>query len=567
MAEGEPAGAPDEGPPPSDSSVFAVKTTVGHEQEVADEICARALKEKADVRSVLAPRPMRGYVLVEAPDFDRLTNLVASVRHARGAVRSRNAGAGPEDAAIPLADLEQVLSGDEVERPPEGLEWLGAGTFKGPQSAGRPARGAAPPPTPPATDGKSPARGSSAKEGGALPPLSPRAARWLNLLIIVPVAAVALGLLLAPRVFWDGFLEPYFWRSIEADASNVGGTAEAYNIVNTLAYAVILVPAVLLIYRVLERLKVKVDARFVLMLTPFLVLGGAARALEDSLYFGKPLAYAFISPIIYIAEGLLVLLLVVASWWVARQAKGGGAWGPLAWSAAFAPGAAALVYLQMVDTRFVAAPVPAPILLAALACAYLAGLVLVDRARPVAIHGLVLNAGLLLLAVSAYLIARWIALGGWYPDPAQPAATHLVEVPAILGLASLATALTLLGLYLASWRFHSLAVLLTPINGLLFFAQFLDGAATFWGVDMFGYQEKHVLPGFLMSVTGTAAVMFPLKLVYVVLALYLIDVLFRKDMFDERGEMTSFAGLLKLTIAAVGMGPGTRDMLRLAMGV
>jgi uncharacterized membrane protein/transcription antitermination factor NusG len=547
-------------PPPK---IFAVRATEGFEQEVAEGIRERAAKERVEVRSVVVPAEPSGTVFVEADDLNRLSNLVAVVKHARGVAPEAAASMASIGGPFGAGGAEGVARQAAAARPAPAKVVEAEAETQGPKNGAAPRAG---------RDG---AAAADAEEGGArkplgaeLPPVSERTGRLLNVAMLLPVAIVAVGLLVAPRIFWDGFLYPYFWRSIEADANNVGGPAEAYNVVDTLSYALILVPAVILIYRVLERLKIKVDARFVLMLTPFLILGGAARALEDAQYFGKPLTFAFISPIIYVAEGLLVVLLVVSSWWVVREQKDHGpARGALAWSAAFAPGAATLLYFQAVDTRFVAAPIPLPILLSALACAYLAGLVLVSRAKAGEVHGFVLIAGLLLLALTAYLIARWTALGGWWPLPASPVATRAGEVGAIVGLATLATALTLAGIYFASWRFERLALLLTPINVLVFFGQFLDGAATFWGIDMFHYEEKHVLPGFLIQHTGTAAVMFPLKLGFVLVVLLVTDVVYRNDLYDEEGHMSSFAGLLKLTVAALGMGPGTRDMLRLAMGV
>lgn len=540
---------------------------------MAEGLRDRALKEKVEVHSVLAPAPMRGYLYVETADFDRLTNLASGVRHSRGVVRARTGKENPSSWAIPFSQIEPFLKGGDA-APPESPEVevtpgpLGAkGVARAPkgkakESAGTTVGAGSEGPSQPVAE-----RPGAARDG-ELPHPTAGQVRLLNMAIVVPLAVLALGLLLAPRLLWDGFLEPYFWRSIEADANNAGGAAEGYNVVDTLAYALILVPAVLLIYRVLERLQVRVDTRFVFMLTPFLVLGGAARALEDSQYFHKPLAYAFISPLIYLAEGLLVLLLVVASWWVARTFKSGGPRAAgLAWACAFAPGAAALAWLQLGDPRYVVAPIPAPVVASALACAYLAGLVLVTRRQGPSVHGLVFNAGVVLLGLATYLIVRWSALGAWFPNAGSPVATHAGEVSAILGLALLASALTWVGFYLASRRYKALRNLLTPINALVFFAQFLDGAATFWGVDAFGYQEKHVLPGFLMGLTGTAAVMFPLKLAYISVVLVLTDVVFRKDLFAEDGSMSSFAGLLKLAVAALGMGPGTRDMLRLSMGV
>ncbi len=534
---------------------------------MADSIGARAQIERVDIRSVTVPRAARGVVLVEAADFDRLTNLVASVGHSRGVITPKGAGGTGRGAALAPSKVRELVEGVA---PPEDWE---ARLFEAPSTDEGERESDAPAEDDARSKNRKQAKAAAEKpprqlRGGQLPAVSPRAARALNLAMALPVLTLFLGLLLAPRLFWDRFLFPYFWQSIEADASNVGGRAEAYNAVNTLAYALILVPAIIFIYRVLERLKVRVDTRFVLMLTPFLVLGGAARALEDAQYFSKPVSYAFISPLIYIAEGLFVLALVVASWWVVRaRAQGGVGRAVAAWSAAFLPGAAALALFHLLPSGGLAAPIPAPILLAAIACAYLVGLVLVQRAPAPGLHGFVANAGALLLSLSAFLIARWILTGGWGQAQAVHAATHAGEIPAIVGLALLATLITASAVFVASTRLPRLGNMLTPLTILLFFAQYLDGAATYWGVDHFGYQEKHVLPSFLMGLTGTAAVMFPLKAGFVLLVSYMTDVWFRADLYDRNGQISSFGGLLKLTVIALGMGPGTRDMLRLAMGV
>lgn len=570
-------GPPEEAPPRPEGPFFAVKTTLGFEQEVADAICARARKEGVPVCAVLAPQTMRGYVFVEGADYNRLTNLVAAVRHTRGVVIDRKRPGVPSAAEIPFDEIRHFLDGEERPLPEEILEEIAGGPFRAQPkevharkvSKARKGRDAAGSPNESGGEGPVPRGTHRTADSGPAPGHPPA---WLplalNLAIAAPVLVIAVGLLVAPRIFWDQFLLPYFWAAIDADANNVGGSAETYNIVDTLAYALILVPSLLFIWRVLEAIKVKVDTRFVVMLTPFLLLGGAARALEDSVYFAKPLTYAFISPIIYVAEGLLVIALVVASWWVVRVLRTRGrSWGLAAWSAAFAPGALALAYFQLIDTRFVTAPLPVPVLMTALACGYLAGLVLVNRPAAPEVHHFVAIAGVLLVALAGYLIARWCILGGWFAGPAQPATTHLGEAPVILGVAAVATSLTFVGLWALSARLPRLEKVLSPVNALMAYGQFLDGTATFWGIDFFGYQEKHVLPSFLISLTGTALVMFPLKLAFLLFVFYLIDIAYRKELYDASDKPTTLVGLLKLTVLALGMGPGTRDMLRLVMGV
>jgi uncharacterized membrane protein len=181
--------------------------------------------------------------------------------------------------------------------------------------------------------------------------------------------------------------------------------------------------------------------------------------------------------------------------------------------------------------------------------------------------GYVAIAAFLLLGLASYLIVRWTTFGAWAPGAGVPAETHLAEVPVIIGLAVTATAATLAGLYLSGARFPWVRTLMSPFNALVYFGQFLDGAATFWGIDMFHYQEKHVVTGYFIEASGTALVMFPIKLLMVTFVLYLIDVLLRKDLLGKDGKPGTLSGLLKLTVLTVGLAPGTRDMLRLAMGV
>lgn len=98
------------------------------------------------------------------------------------------------------------------------------------------------------------------------------------------------------------------------------------------------------------------------------------------------------------------------------------------------------------------------------------------------------------------------------------------------------------------------------MNSLMIFSQFLDGAATFMGIDFHGYSEKHVIPSMLIDLTGTAAIMFILKFLVLLLAIYILDVEYRKEM----KEYPDLGGLIRLVVIILGLAPGTRDILRLA---
>ena len=121
-------------------------------------------------------------------------------------------------------------------------------------------------------------------------------------------------------------------------------------------------------------------------------------------------------------------------------------------------------------------------------------------------------------------------------------------------------------------------------NVLLFFAHFLDASATFVGTDFYGYAEKHPLPAFLIKLSGTGAVMYPLKFILIFLVIYVIDITYKKEIKDisrknqkfflkyqENAESVfrdkTLTGLLKICVFILGIAPGVRDMLRIGIGV
>lgn len=124
-------------------------------------------------------------------------------------------------------------------------------------------------------------------------------------------------------------------------------------------------------------------------------------------------------------------------------------------------------------------------------------------------------------------------------------------IAAVLLLGSTLTAGILL---LRPW----LGFLDNRFNLMIIYSHMLDASSTYIGVDWFGYYEKHVVPTFLIDLTGSAAVMFPLKL------LILLPVL---SVIDESLKDRSLRNLVKLTLITLGLAPAVRNTLRLALGV
>jgi uncharacterized membrane protein len=95
-------------------------------------------------------------------------------------------------------------------------------------------------------------------------------------------------------------------------------------------------------------------------------------------------------------------------------------------------------------------------------------------------------------------------------------------------------------------------------NQMIIYAHMLDASSTYLGVDWFFYYEKHVVPTFLINLTGSAAIMFPLKLAI------LLPVL---SMIDKSLSEPSLRNLTKLTLITLGLAPAVRNTLRLALGI
>jgi uncharacterized membrane protein len=96
-------------------------------------------------------------------------------------------------------------------------------------------------------------------------------------------------------------------------------------------------------------------------------------------------------------------------------------------------------------------------------------------------------------------------------------------------------------------------------NSYLFYAHFYDASTTFVGVDFMGYWEQHVLPRYLINLTGTAAVMYLLKFVVLLIALWLMDEI-------EEGEADiEMMNFIRTVIFILGFAPGTRNLLRMLM--
>jgi uncharacterized membrane protein len=112
--------------------------------------------------------------------------------------------------------------------------------------------------------------------------------------------------------------------------------------------------------------------------------------------------------------------------------------------------------------------------------------------------------------------------------------------------------------YLLKWEYVN-----DPLYLVLILGQMLDASATSYGLTFHPavhYIEQHVVGSNLIEMTGTAFIMYPLKLVVLFPAIYIMQ-LYRRE------ANPAFWHLVLLAMIVVGLAPGVRDMVRMVLYV
>ena len=156
--------------------------------------------------------------------------------------------------------------------------------------------------------------------------------------------------------------------------------------------------------------------------------------------------------------------------------------------------------------------------------------------------------------------ADWLfgVLLGWTGTAANGVTVSLSVAGIILFLA-VCTTVAVLGVmqFLLKWGYVT-----DPLYRILVFGHMLDASATSYGIDIhpLHYMEQHVVGGNLIAATGTAFSMFPLKLLVLFPAVYILE------RFRIEGS-TQLWHLIVLAMIVVGLAPGIRDMMRMVLYV
>lgn len=275
------------------------------------------------------------------------------------------------------------------------------------------------------------------------------------------------------------FISTYYLDPIRGD--------EGYNPVNTFTWAVILGICIFGVFRLLEKLKVKITPRFIVSVLPFVIAGSSLRVLEDSPagIIHPPLTYLLITPNIY----FLVFAVTLSCLWLSIR---------------------------------------------------------LQRAKLVKdFHVIFAGLGLIWFFVNLIILLHF---------------ENIVAPYVPLFVLGAGTGLTF-AFYLVARHFKS-SIFTDPLNLSILLAHFMDASSTYIGVDMLGYFEKHVVPTYLIELTGTALVMYPLKLIIFTGVIYMLDTQFEDDKRSQDLKM-----LIKMVILILGLSPATRNTIRMMLGI
>lgn len=397
---------------------------------------------------------------------------------------------------------------------------------------------------------------------------------WIAVIFGI-IAVLTLGCLLFPEIFWDRFIYRYYWGPLEVDAHESAPIEQSdgyvidqgYTLVSELTYGIVLIIALYGIFRLFERLDIKIDLRFTVSILPYIFLGGTLRVMEDGEIFKVPYVYLMISPVIYFVIGALIVVMVLSSKildgkkdYSLREKLILGARPFFVFNVVYI-----LIYVFHYDNfNFIVHPY-VPIIFSIFVL-----FVMFKKLKKTEVFDGYFSMflfGIFLLGFSAFILALWPEIAVWKAAYLEAhggdIVTHPEAVPIVLAISvGVTLAVYTAGRKLMSKR-EAAAIYTDPINILIILGQMLDAAATFVGVDLYGYAEKHPVPDFFFQTFGTSAVFIPIKLALACAIVYIMDISFK----EELKTYPILKGLIKIIVIILGLAPGTRDVLRTALGI
>ena len=240
-------------------------------------------------------------------------------------------------------------------------------------------------------------------------------------------------------------------------------TSAGYTTETTIVLSITTVIFVYLLYKVLGKLKIKIDKRLALAASPFVLIGSSLRVLKDAGYLKDCI---FQTPGIYFLIFGVTFITILISLFFERKKK--------------------IPYYKIT---------------------FIVGLILLAP-----ILGILNYRNFIGLGYVIIFFAPWILI-----------------------------------LWFIPWSKENKIV-----TGL----QMFDATATFVALNYFGYWEQHVLPRFIIDLSGTPFSFIILKIIAVVLILFGID---------KYSNDKEFNNYIKLIIGIIGAATGLRDFISLVV--
>jgi len=316
------------------------------------------------------------------------------------------------------------------------------------------------------------------------------------------------------------FIEEYFINPILINGF--------FNPVNTLAYAVILILAAVIVYlRILKPMKIEINRNFTFALLPFVFFASTTRVLRDFTYsLARDQAIAsntfelFRDDVFY-QIGLIHSETIA---YLSTKLSFASFNGLYSWIVSLfpTPGSYILTFLFALISLLVS--------------------LIVQRYAKFPYWKVMVFIGLSACILNLYLLP---------PLDFTPFAI-------VMGVTILFSAVFfLLTRFSGFIRHKEVKTVFTKENSSLLSVHMLDASATWAALTFYGYLEQHPLPR-LVTDLFTPAGMFLLKLVVMIPVLYIIN------RYSEAGDYRNF---LLILILILGLAPGLRDMIRLMAGV
>ncbi len=409
---------------------------------------------------------------------------------------------------------------------------------------------------------------------------------WVVPTLLLGVPAIMAFLGWYSDEFYYNVIWRYYWGPIVTDGSEAselirGGVASeaGYNPVNTISWAILLFVCLLGIGQLLRRYEVEMDAKLTLAATSWVVTGSVFHVLQDSQLIRQPLEFLFITPPIWLAYGAFGVGSMALGVYFRHVQRATGSLHQAMQKVWFLFMIFVLGYtfLWVTQWNMLAAYVnPIYVALSAVV-AYFATRWLAMRDGEIQPWHtcFTFSIGWFLTAMTFYVIY-------WFEQP-WPGKTPSSDLSYVLWLVPLLAAAVAALVYGAGrlfmkWGKESAVAYTVPINLFIVFSQMVDAFSTGVGVDLSGYTEKHVLSeglragfqdlsrniGFEQGVLYPTFLGFaPVKLIVSLLVIYAIDISGKEDMKRYPTMMM----LIKFAVIMVGIGPGLRNSLRMALGI